>query len=103
MHMRITTVVCSLGLVLATMLAPNTSQARVNVVVGVAPPVARVEVVPRARVGYVWAPGYWRWNGRHYVWAGGYWVRARPGYHWVAPRWSPYGARWRYAPGYWAR
>ena len=101
--MRITTVVCSLGLVQATMLAPNTIQSRDNLVVGVAPPVARGEVVPRPRVGYVWAPGYWRWNGRHYVWAGGYWVRARPGYHWVAPRWSPYGARWRYAPGYWAR
>jgi hypothetical protein len=75
----------------------------VGVYVGVAPPAPQVEVVPGARVGYVWAPGYWRWNGYRHVWVSGYWLRARPGWHWVAPHWSPYGRRWHYAGGYWAR
>jgi hypothetical protein len=93
------------GLILATgaALAPATSEARVYVDVGVAPPAARVEVIPGARRGYVWAPGYYAWDGRAHVWHGGYWIRERPGYHWVAPAWTPYGHRWRYAPGYWAR
>ena len=31
--------------------------------VNVRPPAPRVVVVPAPRVGYAWAPGYWRWNG----------------------------------------
>jgi WXXGXW repeat (2 copies) len=82
--------------------APICSQAAA-IIVGVAPPAAQVEVIPAARVGYVWTPGYWHWNGYRHVWAGGYWLRERPGWHWVAPRWSAYGPRWHYSAGYWAR
>jgi hypothetical protein len=85
----------------AALTAPNTRQARVDVIVGVAPPAARVEVVPAARVGYVWAPGYWRWNVHRYFWVPGYWVPARHGYRWVPSHWVAYGPRWRYVPGYW--
>jgi hypothetical protein len=93
------------GLLLAigAVVTPMPSQAAVGVFIGVAPPPLRVEVVPAVRVGYVWAPGYWRWNGHRHVWVGGYWLRARPGWHWVAPHWSAYGPRWRYSAGYWAR
>jgi hypothetical protein len=101
--MRIQAAVCGLILATGAALAPATSEARVYVDVGVAPPVARVEVVPAARRGYVWGPGYYYWNGRAHVWHGGYWIRERPGYHWVAPAWSPNGNRYHYAPGYWAR
>lgn len=101
--MRIKIALCSLTLGVAAALAATTSEARVYLDVGVAPPVARVEVVPAYRHGYVWAPGYYYWNGRAHVWHGGYWQRERRGYHWVAPAWSPNGARWHYAPGYWAR
>jgi hypothetical protein len=97
--MRVTCRVGAAALALAVLMAPCTSQA--YVVVGVAPPPARVEVVPRARVGYVWTPGYWRWNGHHHVWVGGYWLPARPGWRWAPAHWAPYGARWRYYPGYW--
>ena len=88
----------------AAALLPSTSQARVWIDIGVAPPPPPAAyVVPAPRAGYVWAPGYYRWDGHRHVWVGGYWMRARPGYHWVAPRWAPYGGHWRYHDGYWAR
>lgn len=101
--MRIAHLAGGTVLAFAALTAPITSQARVDVVVGVAPPAARVEVVPAPRVNYVWAPGYWRWNGHRYFWVAGYWVPARHGYRWVPSHWSAYGARWRYVPGYWTR
>jgi WXXGXW repeat (2 copies) len=101
--MRMQSAVCALVLAAGATLAPLTSQARVFVDINVAPPASRVEVVPAARPGYVWAPGYYAWNGRAHVWHGGSWMRERRGYHWVAPAWSPNGARWHYREGYWAR
>jgi WXXGXW repeat (2 copies) len=98
--MRMQLLASGLLLAIGAATAPAVSQAAV--IIGVAPPPVRVEAVPVPRVGYVWAPGYWRWNGSTHVWVSGYWLHARPGYHWVAPRWSAYGPRWRYAPGYWA-
>jgi hypothetical protein len=59
--MRIATFAGAMALVSGRTAAPYTVQAAV--IVGVAPPAARVEVVPAPRVNYVWAPGYWRWNG----------------------------------------
>ena len=53
--------------------------------------------------GYVWAPGYWRWEGRRHVWVGGHWMGARPGYYWVPPRWDPRDGRHHFEPGRWAR
>jgi len=100
--MRIASLIGILGLAVGALALPNTSAAHVDVIVGVAPPAPRVEVVPAPRVGYVWAPGYWRWNGHHHYWVGGYWVPARPGWHWVPTHWTAHGARWRYVPGYWA-
>jgi hypothetical protein len=82
---------------------PSTSEARVYVDIGVAPPAPQVVVAPPPRPGYVWASGYWYWNGYHHVWHDGYWLRERHGYHWVGPVWEPRGPRWHYTPGYWAR
>ncbi len=100
--MRIASLIGIMGLAAGALALPTASQARVDVIVGVAPPAPRVEVVPAPRVGYVWSPGYWRWNGHHHYWVTGYWVPARPGWHWVPSHWAPYGPRWRYVPGYWA-
>src|ERR1035437_8541587 len=49
-----------------------------------APPAAQVEVIPVAPGPYyVWAPGYYSWNGG-WIWIGGQWVvRPRPGAVWV--------------------
>src|SRR5690242_688259 len=100
--MRIQWLGCAIALALGAALAPTASRAG-EVIIGVAPPLARVEVVPPARVGYVWSPGYWRWSGGRHVWVGGYWVRERPGWRWAPAHWVAYGPRWHYVPGYWTR
>jgi hypothetical protein len=58
------------------------------VIVDVAPPAPRVEDMPAARDGYVWASGYWTWNGSSYEWVPGRYVPALAGYRYVAPRWE---------------
>jgi hypothetical protein len=75
----------------------------VYVGVRVAPPPPRFERVPPPRVGYVWAPGYWRWAGGRHVWAGGYWVRSRPGYRYAPAHWVRNGHGWRFREGHWGR
>ena len=71
--------------------------------VRVAPPPPRTEVVPAARAGYAWVPGYWDWRGRRHVWVNGHWERARRGYVYRAPVWEQNGDRWRLNRGAWAR
>ena len=71
--------------------------------VRVAPPPPRHEVVPAARAGYVWVPGYWDWRGRRHVWVNGHWERARRGYAYRAPEWVQDGDRWRLRRGSWDR
>ena len=77
----------------------------VGVSIGVPPPPVRYERVPGPRRGYVWAPGYWRWNAHahRHVWVGGNWVHARPGYRYHPARWVHHGRDWRYHPGRWVR
>jgi len=84
---------------------PASAQVYVTERVGIAPPPPRFERVPPPRVGYVWAPGYWRYDGRlhRHVWANGYWVRGRPGYTWRPAYWSRGPGGWRFRNGYWAR
>lgn len=79
------------------------AQVDVNIIIGNPPPPVRWEAVPPPRMGYVWAPGYWGWDGYRHVWVGGNWVRERPGYVYVAPRWVDYGGRWRYEGARWNR
>lgn len=67
------------------------------------PPPLRVIAPPPLRRGYVWAPGYWNWNGRRYVWADGHWERERRGQRYVAPEWRLYGDRYGFQRGYWER
>jgi hypothetical protein len=64
------------------------------VVVQVEPPAPRVESMPSERDGYVWAPGYWSWDGSNYVWVGGRYVPALSGYTYVAPRWESVNGGW---------
>ena len=73
----------------------------VSVVIGVPPPAVVVETVPAPRPGYVYAPGYWGWNGDRHVWIRGRPIVERPGYVWVAERWEPVDGRYRFVPGYW--
>ena len=89
---------------LSTAIVSLPSTARTFVEIQVAPPAPRVEVVPAPRVGYVWAPGYWRWNGHRHVWIRGSWLRERRGWHWEPDAWvrGPNG-RWHLVRGRWVR
>ena len=99
------TILCA-SLALAAISMPAAAQTVVgSLIVDVPPPAARVEVVPAPRVGFVWAPGYWRWEEprRTHVWVEGRWVEDRPGFRWVADRWVPRERRYYYEPGRWER
>lgn len=75
--------------------------ANVHVHVGVRPPPMRVEHVPGARPGHLWAPGYWGWNGGAHVWYGGHWEAERPGFRYIGATWVVVGGEWVLNPGYW--
>ena len=77
--------------------------ANAQVVVRVGPPRPIVEerlAAPGA--GYVWTPGYHRWDGARYVWAPGAWVLPpRPRAVWVPHRWVRRGGGWYLNEGHW--
>ena len=60
----------------------------------VAPPPARVEVMPAPRSGWVWVPGYWDLRGHRHHWVPGHWERERRGYRFSEPRWVERDGRW---------
>jgi len=84
---------------------PTISAAKppVDVVIRVAPPLLRTEVVPAQRRGYVWVPGYWNWRGHRHVWAPGVWVRERRGYVYQPHRWEHRSDGWYMNRGRWDR
>ena len=79
------------------------AEARTRIYVRVGPPPIIVEHQTLApHPGYVWQPGYHRWDGtryvwsagtwarppyRHAVWVPGHWVNERRGYYWVEGHW----------------
>jgi hypothetical protein len=91
------------GLILATSLA-----AGAQFVVRIGPPPPRPhEVVPPPppeRAGWVWHPGYHRWDGAHYVWVPGEY--AEPPYahaRWVEGHWANRGGGYVWVEGHWRR
>jgi YXWGXW repeat-containing protein len=97
------TMLCA-SFVLGAISLPASAQTIVGAVtVDIAPPPARVEVVPAPRVGFVWAPGYWRWEEprRTHVWVEGRFVEERPGYRYVPDRWVARDRRYYYEPNRW--
>jgi hypothetical protein len=74
-----------------------------TVIISVAPPPARVEVVPVLHQGYVWAPGYWGWQHDKHVWVNGHTMRARRGYEWAPDHWTQVDNRHEFQPGRWTR
>jgi hypothetical protein len=71
--------------------------------VRIAPPAPRHQVVPAARHGYEWAPGFWNWNGRKFVWTNGHWERSRRGQAFQPAKWEQDGGTWRLNRGEWVR
>ena len=98
-------VLAALAVILGSLagLHTTTAQAAVGIDIDIAPPAPRVIVAPPPRPGFVWAPGYWRWDGHAHVWHDGYWVRERRGYHWVPDAWELRGRHYHYVRGHWAR
>ena len=97
MRKQIVTLVA--GFALAASAAANA-----QVFVRIGPPPPRVhEVVPRPiHPGWVWQPGYHRWDGARYVWVPGvYAAPPRPGVRWVPGHWrnTPRGYVW--IEGHW--
>lgn len=86
----------------AALLACSAAQAEVFVRIGPPPP-RPVEVIPvRPHPGWVWVPGYHRWDGRAYVWVPGYYVAPpRPRAYWVPGRWVPRRGGWMWVEGHW--
>jgi hypothetical protein len=97
---------------LATMIAlgaaaylplPSMAQTNFSVVIGSAPPAPRFESVPAPRHGYVWAPGYWNWDGHRHAWMAGRWETARHGYHYQPAEWMRERDGYRMRQGGWVQ
>ena len=84
----------------AMLLSQGLAPVRAETVTDVPPPQPRIERPPPHRDGYVWAPGYWDWNGRFYRWTSGSWISEHRG-HWVADHWDQLGNQWHYVRGHW--
>lgn len=99
------TLLLASALTLGAFTLPAQAEVSLSIAIGVPPPPVLVEVVPRPRHGYVWAPGYWHWDHhRGHHWVEGRWLIARAGYYWIADRWDhvDYG-HYRFEPGRWER
>ena len=85
----------------AWMPLPSMAQTGFNLVINSAPPAPRFESVPAARRGYVWAPGYWNWDGGRHVWLAGHWEPERNGYQYRSSEWIRDGGGYRLNNGGW--
>ena len=68
-----------------------------------APPPSREEQTPAPRDGYVWAAGFWDFNGHTYDWVPGHFIFQHRGAHWVPDHWDQAGAGWHRTVGHWER
>lgn len=78
----------SLSLLLAASVFAAPAYAQINFNISIAPPAPQYEVVPTVQQGYVWAPGYWGWNGDRHIWVRGRTIVQRDGYRWAPDRWE---------------
>lgn len=88
---------------LAASLVSVAVPASAAIIVQIAPPAPRVELVPAPRRGYMWVPGYWDWRGKRHVWVKGSFLRERQGYRYNQPAWEERDGRWQMNRGSWAR
>jgi WXXGXW repeat (2 copies) len=90
-----------IALSLGCMMTFSALAADVFVRIGPPRPVHERRLPPPGR-GYVWTPGYHRWNGNGHEWVGGRWQqppRARA--HWVPARWVRRPGGWVLMEGHW--
>lgn len=83
-------------------LAAGAANAQVVIHAGPPPAVVVERPGPPLHAGWVWVPGYYRWNGRRYVWVSGYWANPpRPRAVWIPGRWVPRSGGYVWIAGYW--
>lgn len=73
----------------------------VEVVAPQPPPERVIEIEPAPRPGYIWARGYWHWDGGRYVPVHGHWETERPGYRYEHPHWERGSDGWHWHAGVW--
>ena len=93
----------SLSLSLAASVFAAPAYAQISVNINIAPPAPQYEVVPTIQPGYVWAPGYWGWNGERYIWIRGRAILQREGYRWDPDRWEQRDRTYYRTGGHWVR
>jgi hypothetical protein len=84
---------------------PVISQAFVTVGVSISvapPPLPVYDQPPIPEPGYMWAPGYWAWDGNDYYWVPGTWVLApQPQLLWTPGYWGWTDGTYLWHEGYW--
>jgi hypothetical protein len=92
------------GLVLFASVASTACAAprgRLYVRVGPPAPIVEARTIAPGR-GYVWVPGFYRWDGRAYLWVNGRWDRPpRARARWVAGHWQRERGGWFFVEGHW--
>jgi hypothetical protein len=82
-------------------LAIGAANAQVYIQVGPPRPIVERRVPPPG-AGYVWTPGYHRWDGHAHVWVPGAWVEPPHRHaHWVAHHWEHRHGGWVLVEGHW--
>src|SRR5438128_2631936 len=93
----------ALALVTTLGVAAASAKGHARVYVRVGPPAPVVEVRTVAPgPGYIWVPGFHRWDGAAYVWTPGAWQhppRARA--VWVPGHWKHERRGWFFVDGHW--
>lgn len=92
-----------LSLLLAASAFAAPAYAQVSVNINLAPPAPQYEVVPVLSPGYVWAPGYWGWNGDRHIWIRGRSIVQRDGFRWQPDRWEQRDRSYFRTGGHWQR
>ena len=92
-----------LAALLAASFGTIATTASAQIIVRMAPPEPRMEVVPQPRRGHVWVAGHWGWRNNHHQWIKGSWIRERRGYHYNQPAWAERDGRWYMERGNWRR
>ncbi len=76
--------------------------AQVVVRFGAPPPPPREVPPPVPHAGWVWQPGYHRWDGHAYVWVpGSYAEPPHPHARWVPGHWANRGGGYVWIEGHW--
>ncbi len=93
----------SLSLLLTASVFAAPAYAQLSVNINLAPPAPQYEVVPTIQPGYVWAPGYWGWNGDRHIWVRGRTIVQREGFLWAPDRWEQRDRTFFRTAGHWER